>query len=317
MKGEYMDVVTFGETMVLFVPQSNGQLRFVSQFSKTIGGAESNVAIALARLGHNVSWLSRLGNDEFGLFIRNYIRGEGVDTTNVIFDSEKPTAVFFKERRASGDPNVYYYRMNSAASSLSPYDIKEEFIKGSKYLHITGITAALSKSAREAIHFAITIAKENGVKIVFDPNIRLKLWSRNKARKELMEIAKRSDIVLPGLDEGEILTGEKMPEKIASALLQGSCQTVVIKLGAKGAYFATLSNSEYVSGYKVETIIDTAGAGDGFAAGFLSGQLRGLSLFDSVQLANRIGAFALSSEGDVEGYPYWEEINSTKEQVLR
>ena len=312
-----MDVVTFGETMVLFVPQSNGPLRFVSQFSKTIGGAESNVAIALARLGHKVSWLSRLGNDEFGLFIRNYIRGEGVDTSKVIIDSERPTAVFFKERRAFGDPKVYYYRKNSAASSLSPSDIKEEFIRKAKYLHITGITAALSESAREAVHSAITIAKENGVKIVFDPNIRLKLWNKEKAREELMKIAIRSDIVLPGLDEGEILTGETVPEKIAAALLQGSCQTVVIKLGAKGAYCATRSNSEYVPGYLVETIIDTAGAGDGFAAGFLSGQLRGLSLVDSVRLANRIGAFALSSEGDVEGYPNWEEINSTKEQVLR
>lgn len=312
-----MDVVTFGETMVLFVPQTNGPLRFVSNFNKTIGGAESNVAIALSRLGHKVGWMSRLGDDEFGLYIRNTIRGEGVDTSHVIFDSDHDTAVFFKERPNSGDPKVYYYRKNSAASALCSSDIKNEFIKNATYLHITGITAAISETARDAIHSAITIAREHGVKVVFDPNIRLKLWNKEKARDKLMKIARRSDIVLPGIDEGEILTGEHTPVNIAKKLLNETCQTVIIKLGEKGAYFASNTFSEYVPGYEVEKIVDTVGAGDGFAAGFISGQLRGMNVLDSVRLGNKIGASALTTQGDTDGYPSWEEINSNNIKVRR
>ncbi len=117
-----MDVVTIGESMVLLVPDSPGRLRYIESFRKRLGGAESNVAIALARLGHRVGWISKLGNDEFGLYIRNIIRGEGVDTSQVLFDDHHQTGVFFKERAIDRDPNIYYYRHQSAASTLSPDD---------------------------------------------------------------------------------------------------------------------------------------------------------------------------------------------------
>jgi 2-dehydro-3-deoxygluconokinase len=311
-----MDVFTFGETMVLMVPEKTGSLRFAESFHKTIGGAESNVAIALSRLGHSVEWFSKLGEDEFGIFVRNIIRGEGVDTAHVLFDKNNPTAVFFKERRQTGDPKVYYYRKNSAASTLCPEDLKDEYIKNAKILHITGITAAISESARETVHKAITIAKENGVKVVFDPNIRLKLWSESVARNELLKIARRCDVILPGIDEGKILTGESEPEKIAEKLLIGDCKTVVIKLGEYGAFYKTSESCEYIPGYKVEKIVDTVGAGDGFAAGFLSGILKEYNLFESVRLGNKIGSSALTTEGDMEGYPYQHELEQNN-QILR
>lgn len=314
-----MDVVTFGETMVLFVPTKVGPLRFTNEFEKTIGGAEANVAISLARLGHQVSWISRLGNDEFGLYVRNFIRGEGVDTSQVKFDDDNPTAVFFKERRVMHDPKIYYYRKESAASYMSPNDLDETVITKAKFLHITGITPALSHSCRETVHHAITLAKQNKVTVVFDPNIRLKLWRKQEAREELMDIASKCDIVLPGIEEGEILTGETAPERIAARLLDNGASVVVVKLGERGAFYRTSEKGEYIESFPVQQVVDTAGAGDGFAAGFLSGLIRGWSYADAVKLGNRVGAYALTVTGDVEGYPYWSQISpdKIKHEILR
>ncbi|WP_153461868.1 sugar kinase [Sediminibacillus terrae] len=314
-----MDVVTLGESMVLFTPDTEGPLRYVSGFHKTVGGAESNLAIALTRLGHQAGWISRLGNDEFGLFVRNFIRGEGVDTSKVSFDEKLPTAVFFKEKLSAGDPKIYYYRKLSAASGLTPDDLDEEYIKQAAYLHVTGITPALSETCKQTVLEAIRLAKANGLKVVFDPNLRLKLWSEQEAAKTLMEIAALSDIVLPGIDEGELMTGHNEEKKVAEELLENGADVVVIKLGAAGAYYAAKGEADYVEGYKVDRIIDTVGAGDGFAAGFISGQLRGWTLAESVKLGNRIGAYALSVAGDVEGYPFWHQVDREQEnkEILR
>lgn len=314
-----MDVVTIGETMVLFTPESSGPLRFANQFQKTIGGAESNVCIALARLGHQTGWISNLGDDEFGLYIRNFIRGEGVDTSAVTFDKKHATAVFFKEVNYGKDPAIYYYRGNSAASQMSAEDLNEEYISEAKFIHLTGITPALSLSCRDMIYKAIELAHHNKQTIMFDPNIRLKLWGKEEAREVLLDIAHQSHIVMPGIEEGELLTGENDPEKIATSLLAGETKVVVVKLGDQGAYYATKEESAYVAGEKVAQVIDTVGAGDGFAAGFLSGLIRGWDYKEAIQLGNKIGAHAITVTGDVEGYPYWSEIDpdNDDENILR
>lgn len=304
--------------MVLFIPDSTGPLRFAERFSRKIGGAESNVAIALARLGHKTGWISKLGHDEFGLYVRNFIRSEGVDVSQVTFDNELPTSVFFKERRPNSDPAIYYYRKNSAFSSISKQELDHEYIAKAKYLHLTGITPALSDSAQEAVFTMLKLAKENRQKIIFDPNVRLKLWSSKAAREVLVEIAKQSTIVMPGLEEGQLLTNKIIPEDIANDLLKYETEVVVIKLGEEGAFYATRNESAYVSGYKVRNIVDTVGAGDGFAAGFISGLLNGWSYSEAVKLGNRIGAYALEVEGDVEGYPLLDQIQSQgNKQLLR
>lgn len=228
-----MDVVTLGESMVLFTPDSVGSLSYATKFDKTIGGAESNVAIALSRLGHRVGWMSRVGNDSFGLSVRNFIRGEGVDTQNVVFDEKNQTAVFFKERKNGNEPKVYYYRRNSAASYMDATDLNEGYISKATFLHITGITPALSLTCKETIFKAIEIARRNNVNVVLDPNIRLKQWSKIEAREVLTEIARSCDIVLPGIEEGIILTGEETPEKISKSLLQGKTQTVIVNKAKK------------------------------------------------------------------------------------
>ena len=312
-----MDVVTIGESMVLFTPDSIGSLTFASKFDKTIGGAESNVAIALARLGHQVGWISSLGKDDFGIYIRNMIRGEGVDTSQVKFLEDYPTAVFFKERKMAGEPNVFYYRKNSATSQMTPQDIEEDFIAKAKYLHITGITPALSTSCLDTIMHSIKLAKKHGLTIIFDPNIRLKLWGREEAALVLRDIANKCDIVLPGIDEGELLTGETEPEEIASEFLQNDTSVVIVKLGKKGAYYATAEESGYVDGIQLEQVVDPIGAGDGFAAGFISGMISGLSISEAVQRANAVASFALTVPGDAEGYPYLHQIDPNYKEVQR
>lgn len=303
-----MDIVTFGESMVLFNPDSNGPIRYVQNFNKSIAGAESNVAIALARLGHKVGWFSRLGNDEFGRYIKVVIRGEGVDVSRVIIDEEKSTGILFKERFIHSNPNVYYYRKDSAASNLKPEDLDSDYIKEAKILHITGITPALSKGCREAVFKAIDIAKENNVKISFDPNIRLKLWRAEEAVPVLMEIAKRADIIFPGIDEGKMLLNISEPKDIADKLLSLGCGIVAVKLGKDGCYVASPKEAHYIPGYLVERPEDTVGAGDGFAAGFLSGYINNCDVAQCAALANAIGAMATMVKGDMEGYPIYEQL---------
>lgn len=303
-----MELITFGESMVLFNPDIKGPLRYVHHFMKSIAGAESNVAIGLARLGHNVGWFSKLGDDEFGRYIQAVIRGEGVDVSRTRIDSLNNTGLLFKERFAHVNPNVYYYRKNSAAANITPQDLDEEYIKNAKILHLTGITPALSLSARETVFEAIKIAKKHGVLISFDPNIRLKLWSVEEAKQVLLEIARNADIIFPGIDEGRILLGLENPEEIANEFLKMECRIIAVKLGKEGCYVSDKNKGEYVAGYQVEKVEDTVGAGDGYAAGFLSGILKDLSLVESAQYANGVGAMATLVKGDMEGFPTYPQL---------
>ncbi|MBU3101049.1 MULTISPECIES: sugar kinase [Clostridium] len=303
-----MDVVTFGESMVLFGPDSSGPLRYVQNFNKSIAGAESNVSIALAKLGHKVGWFSKLGDDEFGRYIQSTIRGEGVDVSRVIFEPGKNTGILFKERFMHSNPNVYYYRKGSAASNLKAEELDESYIKDAKILHITGITPALSESCRKTLFKAIEVAKANKVLVSFDPNIRLKLWTKEEAIPVMLEIAKLSDIIFPGIDEGEMLLGFTKPNDIADSFIKMGCSVVAVKLGEEGCYIADKDRGLYVNAYKLENPQDTVGAGDGFAAGFLSGMLKKLDLKECGEYANGVGAMAVIVKGDMEGYPNYEQL---------
>lgn len=304
-----MDVLTFGESMVVFSPNNNGPIRHVHTFTKSLGGAESNVATAIAKLNHSVGWFSKVSDDEFGRFVINEIKAEGVDTSRVVVDKNRNTGLLFKERYQRSNPNVYYYRKDSAASSLSPEDLDVEYIKQTKILHLTGITPALSESCRKTVYRAIEIAKENNVLVSFDPNIRLKLWPIEEAKKVLVDIACKADIVMPGLDEAEILLGLTDKDEVADYFLSKEAKIVAIKLGAEGCYIKDRKEGVKVRGYNVSDLIqDTAGAGDGFAAGFLAGYLEKLPLNQIGEYANGVGAMATLVQGDMEGYPYFDQL---------
>lgn len=303
-----MDIVSIGETMVLFSPEANASMRYARNYSSRCAGAETNTLIGLARLGHKVGWISKVGKDELGDFILGSVRGEGVDTSLVKRDLESPTGIFFKGIVNEKDIRMQYYRKGSAASRLSCEDIDEKYISQAKYLYITGITPALSNSCYESIFYSVKIAKENGVKVVFDPNIRYKLWDTDYAKETILKLAAMSDIVLPGLSEGIFIFGSKNYEEIAKDFIKNGASTVIIKLGEKGAYYLNESDHGLVPGLKVNHVVDPVGAGDGFAAGVLSGLLDGLSLRESVSMGCAIGAIVTTVNGDIEGLPDRETL---------
>lgn len=170
-------LVTLGETMAAFAPDRMGPLRYVSNYGIRIAGAESNTAIGAAKLGVQAAWVSRLGADEFGQYIRNQIRAEGVDCTGVTFDPAHRTGVMFKQT-GSGETSVFYYRENSAASHMAPQDLDETVFRDCRILHLSGITPVLSDSCAETVQAAIRLAKSCGAKLSFDPNIRKKAVER-------------------------------------------------------------------------------------------------------------------------------------------
>jgi 2-dehydro-3-deoxygluconokinase len=303
-----MDVVTFGETMVLFNPETQGPLRYVGTFTKSIGGAESNVAIALARLGHKAGWFSKLGGDEFGRYIKSTIMGEEVDVSRVKKDDTRTTGILFKERFSTVNPNVYYYRKGSAASHMTVEDLDMDYICSAKILHVTGISLALSEDVREAVFHAVKEARKRGVIISFDPNIRLKLWSKEEAREHILALARLSDIMFPGKDEAELLLGTDEPQEVCRLFQEMGVKTVALKLGKSGCYVKNEQEEGFVSGYTVDQPVDTVGAGDGYAAGFLSGYLDNLSLIECAKRANAVGAMATLVKGDMEGFPYRDQV---------
>lgn len=302
------DVVAVGETMVLFSPTADGPLRYVHHFEKRIGGAESNVCIAVVRLGHSAGWISRVGDDEFGRYVVSAIRAEGVDVSQVKVDPEAPTGVYFRERRAPGRVQVYYYRKGSAASRLEPEDLDPGYIRSAKILLGTGITPALSPSCEKTLRRAVEIAKEAGIPFFFDPNLRLKLWPAEKARATLLEFARQADVLLPGADEAEFLTGEADPLAAARKLQALGPRIVIVKLGAKGALAVDGEVSFHVPAVPVERVVDPVGAGDAFAAGVIAGWLEGKDLYEAVRLGNACGALATTVPGDIEGIPDRAEV---------
>ena len=302
-----LDVVTLGETMVLFVPTRTGLLRYAHQFERYLAGAESNTAIGLSRLGHRTGWISRVGNDEFGEYILAFLRGEQVDVSQVIRTQEAPTGVFFKERRSTGSTRVFYYREGSAASQMTAQDISETYILNARYLHLTGITAALSPTCLSTLLAAIEIAKSGNGSISFDPNIRLKLWNHEKAKKTLLSIIPHVDILLISNEEAALLTELKKPTEAARNLLSMGPEQVIIKMGKQGAIGLTRDQEIRVPSINVN-VVETVGAGDAFNAGYLSGQLRNWDLKKSLQLGNVMGGLATTTPGDVEGLPDWAEI---------
>jgi sugar/nucleoside kinase (ribokinase family) len=307
-----LDVITVGETMVAFAAHEAGTLDAAATFTKIVAGAETNVGVGLARLGLKVGWVSRLGADSFGAYVRRSVEAEGVDCTSVVSDPARPTGFMLKSRVLDGDPTVEYYRRGSAASALSLADFDEARFLSARHLHVTGITPALSASAAELIEHAMKTMRAAGRTVSFDPNLRPRLWpGREAMAAHLNRLAGLADWVLPGIAEGRTLTGLERAEDIAAFYLDQGARAVTIKLGADGAYWrsAGTDNSEgRVAGVRVERIVDTVGAGDAFAVGVISARLDGLDWPQALARGNWIGAQAIQVVGDMDGLPRRAEL---------
>ncbi|SDP09544.1 sugar kinase [Pseudomonas jinjuensis] len=303
------DVLCFGETMAMFVAEQTGELADVAQFGKRIAGADSNVAIGLSRLGFSVRWLSRVGDDSLGRFVLASLRQEGLDCASVEIDPAHPTGFQMKARCDDGsDPAVEYFRRNSAASRMSPALIRPQLLQA-RHLHATGIPPALSPSCRELSHALIDAMRAAGRSVSFDPNLRPSLWpDRASMIREINALACKAHWVLPGLEEGRLLSGRDEPSDIAAFYLERGVELVVIKLGGAGAYFRSCNGDGWVPAVPVPKVVDTVGAGDAFAVGVVSALLEGRGLPDAVARGAWCGSRAVQSRGDMEGLPLRHEL---------
>ncbi len=300
------DVALFGEAMLLLVADRPGPIEGAQFFHKRTAGAETNVAIGLARTGLRVGWASRLGADSMGRSLLATMQGEGIDCSHVICDAGQRTGFQFKGRVTDGsDPPVEYHRKGSAASLMGPADVDEAWLRSARHLHATGVFAAISTTCLAASLQALEVMREAGRTISFDPNLRPTLWaSPEHMRNSINELASRAHWVLPGLEEGRALTGESTPERIAQFYRQRGASLVVVKLGAEGAYYDSADAGRgRVAAFPVAEVIDTVGAGDGFAAGIVSALLEGRTVPEAVRRGAWIGARAVQVLGDTEGLP--------------
>ncbi|WP_164667718.1 sugar kinase [Virgibacillus doumboii] len=302
------EVVTLGETMAVFDGNKKGPLRYIQNYERHTGGAETNVAVGLIRLGHTAGWISRLGDDEFGHNILSVFKGEGVDVSQVEFDAEHPTGLFFRQKLSNGECENFYYRKGSAASFLNPENVDEGFISQAKILHITGITPLLSPTCRKAIEKSIKIAKDNNVKVSFDPNIRMKmLKDKQESTEIILDMMVNADIIFPGIDECKVLFNTENIDEIIKKTEKLGVETTVIKLGSDGAVGFSNNIKEEVSGFEVN-VVDAFGAGDAFASGFLASQLKKFSLKDSLVFATAMGALTVTMEGNIESIPNFHKV---------
>jgi len=305
-----LDVLTVGEPMALFTALSPGPLERVREWQRSVAGAELNVAIGLARLGLMVGYLSRVGQDSFGRSVLAALAHDGVSGALVRVDATQRTGFMLKARAAPGtDPAIEYHRAGSAASHLSIADAPHEGCAFG-WLHLSGVAAAVSDSLRELVLELAVRARAAGRRVSFDPNLRPQLWaSPDVMANAINALSLQAGLVLPGLAEGRFLTGLERPDEIAAWYLDHGAQQVAIKLGPQGAYVADESGLRgLVPGIAVSGVVDTVGAGDGFAVGVISGLIDGLSLDQAAERGNRIGARVVQFPGDSDGLPTRQEL---------
>jgi 2-dehydro-3-deoxygluconokinase len=310
---EPVRVVTAGETMVLVVPPSPGRLRHAGVVTMSIGGAESNVAIGLSRLGVPASWVSVLGEDELGELVLHRIRAEGVDTSAVRRVADRPTGLYLREEVA-GALRVYYYRRGSAASTLAPGAFDPAVLDGAAFLHLTGITGALSPESAEFLTWAARTARAAGVRVSYDVNYRSRLWEPAAARAASEAMLPHVDVLLVGDEEARALWGWD-DDAVLDRLADAGPAEVVLKLGARGC--AALVDGERLTspGFPARQV-DPIGAGDAFAAGYLAATLEGQDPAGRLRTANAMGAFCVQNLGDYEGLPSRRELTAFLDQTV-
>jgi 2-dehydro-3-deoxygluconokinase len=321
-------IVTIGETMALLGIPSHALFRSGAAPSLTIGGAESNVAIAATRVGAQTTWIGRLGDDDLGSLVIRELRGQGVNVS-ARRDPEAPTGLMVKEHRRGKPTRVRYYRKHGAGSRLTPEDLDRDVIANADIVHVTGITAALSDTARDSLHRAISLARKGGALVSFDVNFRSTLWSSDDATPVLRELASAADIVFAGLEEAELLVpgGPKStptdddPWRSAQDLAQQVSELGprigVIKMGSLGA-LALADGAVHEHPIVPIEPVDPVGAGDAFVGAFLAEFVNGNSIARCLASGARMGALVCAVPGDWEGTLDWSsDLDDAAGEVRR
>jgi len=304
-----IDVVSLGEPLYEFsqIPQSPG--RYLQGF----GGDTMNCAIAAARLGARVAYITRLGDDEFGRQFLQLWRDEGLDTSGVAIDPEAHTAVYFITHGPTG--HVFsYMRKGSAASRLSAADLPLDLIKRARYFHTSGISQAISESACAAVFAAIEAAKSAGVAFVYDSNLRLRLWPLARAREVITATMSQADYFLLSMDDAEALCGLRNPDAIVDWCHRAGAGIVALKLGARGVIGSDSIRRERIEGYKVDCV-DATGAGDCFAGALLARMSAGDDFWQGLRYANAAAALTTTGYGAVAPLPRPEAVRQLLNRV--
>jgi 2-dehydro-3-deoxygluconokinase len=293
--------------MALLTTPEVGRLRHAGSLTLGVAGAESNVAIGARRLGSPAAWVGRVGDDELGELVVSRIRAEGVDVGGVVRDPGAPTSLMVKERRTAAMVRVLYYRRHGPGSRLEPGDLDPARVAAAGVLHITGITPALSDSARATVEHAVELAREAQVPVSFDLNYRSALWPPDRAAAVCRDLAARADLVFASDDEAELLGLQGEAADLASGLADLGNGHAVVKLGERGAVAAVDGRVHVVDPVPVQAV-DPVGAGDAFVAGYLAETLAGRPVPERLATAAACGAFAVTVPGDWEGLPSRDEL---------
>lgn len=289
------DVVCVGETMVVLSPVDGSPLEQRPRLEMAIGGAESNVACGLARLGHSAAWVSRLGDDPFGRIIAATLTGHGVDTSGVETDSHRATGIFAKDPHPDGSA-VHYYRQGSAATAMGPPIADQPPLTGARLVHLSGITPALSPSCADLVRRLIEPGRRtNDARVSFDVNHRPQLWTRDPA-DELRQMSAHADLVFVGRDEAEDVWGTQSSDQVRTLL--SAVPELVVKDAGHGATTYEGGNAVFVPAPRV-TVIEPVGAGDAFASGYISALLHGRPVVQRLRAGHLVAAQTLRSRGDL------------------
>jgi len=304
-----LDIVTLGEPMIQLNAVTPGPLRHVGYFERHVAGAEANVAVAAARMGLKAGFISKVGDDEFGKCVTMFLRGEGVDVSRMCVERGGFTGVYFIQRSypVPGRSKVFYYRKGSSASKLGPRDLDRKYVARSRLLYMTGITPALSKSCLATCVHALDIAKERGLKVAFDTNIRPNLWSNQDPRKALLPLIYRADIIFTDTQDTRLLIAEGTAEKAAEKLMSAGASIVVIKRSA-GETLAFSGKQVYRQGAFDVPVVDPIGAGDAFGGVFVSGYLKGWKVQNCLTAGSVAGSLVVTTRGDEENIPTESDI---------
>ena len=295
-------IVCLGEPMLEFNRQPDG--RYLAGH----GGDTSNCAIAAARQGAAVGYLTCLGNDSFGDSFMSLWAVEGVDASQVSRDPDAPTAIYFVDHE-SGQHSFTYLRSGSAASRMTPRTFARDYIAGTRVLHVSGISQGISASACDTVFHAIGIARESGARVSYDPNLRLKLWPLQRARAVIHAAMGQCDIAMPGLDDAVQLTGLEDPDAIADFYLRLGAGVVALTLGKAGTLVATPQRRERI-GVQAVAAVDATAAGDTFDGAFLAETLQGSDPFAAGRYANAAAALSTLGYGAVAPMPRREAVNA-------
>lgn len=297
-----IDVVSLGEPLYEFsqIPQMPG--RYLQGF----GGDTMNCAIAAARQGARVAYVTRLGDDEFGRQFLQLWRDEGLDTSGVAIDAQAHTAVYFITHGPEG--HVFsYLRKGSAASRIDAAGLPLDLIRRARYFHTSGISQAISDSACAAVSAAIDAAKAAGAAFVYDSNLRLRLWPLARAREVITATLARADYFLLSLEDAEALCGLKDPDAILDWCHRAGARVVALKLGAGGVIGSDSTRRSRIDGYKVDCV-DATGAGDCFAGALLARMSAGDDFWEGLRFANAAAALTTTGYGAVAPLPRPEAV---------